>query len=51
MGTETTVSSSARVEKVDSPIGDENLSRCNAMFHHPVEKVDSPIGDENDLTL
>ena len=36
------------VEKVDSPIGDENLF----MFLHDiilliVEKVDSPIGDEN----
>ena len=37
----------ARVEKVDSPIGDEN-GRVEIDHHkRHVEKVDSPIGDEN----
>ena len=40
------------VEKVDSPIGDENLlcpsSNINSIA---VEKVDSPIGDENAFDL
>ena len=36
------------VEKVDSPIGDENHSSRNiTQFLYIVEKVDSPIGDEN----
>ena len=37
-----------KVEKVDSPIGDENCS-CVVGFSLLVyvEKVDSPIGDEN----
>ena len=36
------------VEKVDSPIGDENcIKSLFAIFLPPVEKVDSPIGDEN----
>ena len=38
-----------KVEKVDSPIGDENIfvSSLLAFNTFIVEKVDSPIGDEN----
>ena len=37
-----------RVEKVDSPIGDENhVTNFLYKWHKLVEKVDSPIGDEN----
>ena len=35
------------VEKVDSPIGDENFFPPMLCFLDSVEKVDSPIGDEN----
>ena len=36
------------VEKVDSPIGDENDLDDEALVQDfGVEKVDSPIGDEN----
>ena len=36
------------VEKVDSPIGDENLVfTALGVILYWVEKVDSPIGDEN----
>ena len=36
------------VEKVDSPIGDENCIAIQLCVHgYFVEKVDSPIGDEN----
>ena len=36
------------VEKVDSPIGDENQFIVKPVPKFPlVEKVDSPIGDEN----
>ena len=36
------------VEKVDSPIGDENMEKVFfPRLSPPVEKVDSPIGDEN----
>ena len=35
------------VEKVDSPIGDENLCQASGRSFSSVEKVDSPIGDEN----
>ena len=38
------------VEKIDSPIGDENFfSSCFIKSHFPVEKIDSPIGDENEI--
>ena len=40
------------VEKVDSPIGDENVVlvfQVFLLFH--VEKVDSPIGDENSCQI
>ena len=36
-----------RVEKVDSPIGDENDYFISVKENSFVEKVDSPIGDEN----
>ena len=36
-----------RVEKIDSPIGDENTVRVIIDSLISVEKIDSPIGDEN----
>ena len=40
------------VEKVDSPIGDENsfIIQYQTLLLINVEKVDSPIGDENDMS-
>ena len=37
------------VEKVDSPIGDENSFLYVHCFLPSVEKVDSPIGDEKSV--
>ena len=35
------------VEKIDSPIGDENTRFACLYIQTHVEKIDSPIGDEN----
>ena len=35
------------VEKIDSPIGDENFALISSTWSGVVEKIDSPIGDEN----